>query len=457
MAAANTDLFRKKKSLFSTTLSSGISAVDTTMTLASTSGLPTDTAITLTLDRVDANGNSTPSARERITGVVSASTVTNMIRGEDGDGGTGKTHSAGAVIEDIWDAESWNDAIGAIITEHNQDGSHKKVTGLDNNVAITQKNSSGTAKNVIYVDSSNILQIGDSTLSGAKLNLASIAQGDVLYVDSNSRLARLGAGTNGQFLKTQGASANPIWADVGTDGWNQYSAVTPTSGTLDDPTFPIVFAGVDLTSILSVGMKVKIAQGTTKYFIITAIAFSTDTTVTLYGGTDYDLVATGTTAISAFYYSTARAPAGFPMSPVKWTVKTTNGSNVSQASPTNTTWYNPGTVTIAIPIGVWNVNYCANIYTYDASGTGVGDVQSTLSTANNSESDGEFTCYGAIRMTTSGLTLNTQAVSKSKQLTLAAKATYYLNVRVVNITNIDNVGLDGSNGTTTIHAVCAYL
>ena len=36
-------------------------------------------------------------------------------------------------------------------------------------------------------------------------------QGDILYRDG-SGLQRLGAGTNGQFLKTQGAGANPVWA-----------------------------------------------------------------------------------------------------------------------------------------------------------------------------------------------------------------------------------------------------
>ncbi len=39
-------------------------------------------------------------------------------------------------------------------------------------------------------------------------------QGDVLYHDGSS-LARLGAGTSGQFLKTQGTGANPVWADSG--------------------------------------------------------------------------------------------------------------------------------------------------------------------------------------------------------------------------------------------------
>jgi hypothetical protein len=38
-------------------------------------------------------------------------------------------------------------------------------------------------------------------------------QGDILYRDG-SGLQRLGAGTSGQFLKTQGTGANPVWGDV---------------------------------------------------------------------------------------------------------------------------------------------------------------------------------------------------------------------------------------------------
>lgn len=40
-------------------------------------------------------------------------------------------------------------------------------------------------------------------------------QGDILYRDA-SGLARLAAGTSGQFLQTQGTGANPTWGDVTT-------------------------------------------------------------------------------------------------------------------------------------------------------------------------------------------------------------------------------------------------
>jgi hypothetical protein len=57
-------------------------------------------------------------------------------------------------------------------------------------------------------------------------------QGDVLYHDGTS-LARLGAGTSGQFLKTQGSSANPVWADAG--GGLQSIQTFTSSGTYTKP------------------------------------------------------------------------------------------------------------------------------------------------------------------------------------------------------------------------------
>tara|TARA_B100001057_G_scaffold371895_1_gene376044 strand:- start:417 stop:1220 length:804 start_codon:yes stop_codon:yes gene_type:complete len=44
-------------------------------------------------------------------------------------------------------------------------------------------------------------------------------QGDVLYRDG-SGLQRLAAGTNGQYLKTQGSGANPTWADVSVGAYS---------------------------------------------------------------------------------------------------------------------------------------------------------------------------------------------------------------------------------------------
>jgi len=64
------------------------------------------------------------------------------------------------------------------------------------------------------------------------INIGSTAQGD-LYYNSGGAIARLAAGTSGQFLKTQGASANPVWAaaDSGkTLGIKQFTNNTRTAG-----------------------------------------------------------------------------------------------------------------------------------------------------------------------------------------------------------------------------------
>ena len=87
---------------------------------------------------------------------------------------------------------------------------------------------------------------GDGTVSTAKLaNDAvtapktdlSIVQGDVIYGSGTDAWARLGAGTSGQFLKTQGAGANPVWADATHTGNVAFPATQVASAdanTLDD-------------------------------------------------------------------------------------------------------------------------------------------------------------------------------------------------------------------------------
>jgi hypothetical protein len=62
-----------------------------------------------------------------------------------------------------------------------------------------------------YVDGS----IDNAHLADNAVDLAEMAhgtQGDILYYAASGVPTRLGAGTDGHFLKTQGGSANPVWA-----------------------------------------------------------------------------------------------------------------------------------------------------------------------------------------------------------------------------------------------------
>ena len=236
-----------------------------------------------------------------------------------------------------------------------------------------------------------------------------------------------------------------------TVGWNPYSTVIPTLASTDDPTYILTFAGVDLTSIMSVGQKVKFTQNSaTVYAIVTAISFSTDTTLTLYCGTDYDVLDTATYPISDFYFSPHKAPFGFPLAITKWAVELESAIDVSQATPTAGVWYNIGSLSLTIPIGSWNISYKVTAEAYDASGLDkFGKI--TLSTANNTESDASLSA--GLRSSDIYAWI---AAFVENQILLTSKTIYYLNM-VDDSGNITTMHFRGDFGTTVIRAVCAYL
>ena len=99
-------------------------------------------------------------------------------------------------------------------------GKNRKFTGT-----IGERISTGTtgerdtatfgAGTLRFNSSTNLLEYYDGSAwrEVRDLNNVITTQGDVLYKDA-SGLARLAAGTSGQFLKTNGSGANPAWATV---------------------------------------------------------------------------------------------------------------------------------------------------------------------------------------------------------------------------------------------------
>lgn len=229
------------------------------------------------------------------------------------------------------------------------------------------------------------------------------------------------------------------------NGW-QLVSDSWTYASADAPTFTITVP-TGAASLYGVGMRIKLNQTTDKYFIITAVA---DTVLTVYGGTDYTLA---NAAISSIYVSLMKAPLGFPLDPTKWTVQTTNTASTTQASPTQNVWYNINSINIIIPIGLWNAGYeCSSRPIYNSNAP---NQYTTLSTANNSESDSEFTT----RLEIGGTAANLNAlVGRYKILSLAAKTTYYLNHKTDNSTQTSlSVTSASPFPRTVVKVVCAYL
>jgi len=152
MAAANTDKCKKVAPKWVAQVGSGgiTDASGTTIPLSSVTSLPTDTAVVVTIDRVDANGVKTPSLEETVVGVVSGSNLVSCIRGAEG---TAQAHVAGAVVEVLVTATSWNDLIDAFLVAFNQDGTIKNGTIITS--GVFNGNMTGTAIKVTATLSEN--------------------------------------------------------------------------------------------------------------------------------------------------------------------------------------------------------------------------------------------------------------------------------------------------------------
>lgn len=232
------------------------------------------------------------------------------------------------------------------------------------------------------------------------------------------------------------------------DGW-EATGETWTYASSDDPTYTITVPS-DATTKYWPGMRVKLTDSGTQYFVITKVA---TTVLTVYGGSDYNL-STGT--ITNPYFSSAKAPYGFPLDPDKWTQKTETAA-AGESSPGAGTWYNHGG-SLTVPIGLWWVSYESNLYGYTSNSGEQYISSSTLSTANNSESDNNWTVQQVWRTLVGGTTEDQQhgtGVYKRAIMSLTTSDVFYLNCSAA--TAINAVGFMGSGTPSKIKAVCAYL
>lgn len=81
------------------------------------------------------------------------------------------------------------------------------------NTSVYRKESGGG--NTGWVASSNVTLPLSVANGGFGADNSGVAQGNIFYVSAAGVISALGPGTSGQFLKTQGAAANPLWASAG--------------------------------------------------------------------------------------------------------------------------------------------------------------------------------------------------------------------------------------------------
>lgn len=217
-------------------------------------------------------------------------------------------------------------------------------------------------------------------------------------------------------------------AEIGStpnDGWIA-DANTWTYSSVDDPT-GVVTVNANLTGVLAIGDKIRFVNGgNTIYGKVSATpTFSSpNTTIKFLHEIDPSdnqakyLLANS--AITVPYYSHVQNPFGFP-TPDKWRIRVTDTTLRTQASPASGTWYNLGSISISIPIGMWKAGYTALATADRASGNL--DINLSLSTSNSSVSDASMNRKIASRATQTYLECSMAAESL---ITLTSKTTYYI-------------------------------
>jgi hypothetical protein len=225
----------KAREVWTGTLASSIpDATTTSFTLTSSSGLTNGETYVFTIDRVDVNGTKTPNKKEVIIGTVSGSNVIDCIRGVEG---TAQAHSAGAIVEILFTAKHWNNLIESFKAQHREDGSHKKIQGLDNNQAITQKDSAGMERSIAKINASNILEIGDSNLAGQQFNTPLVNNTAIKQKDSD--------GAERSIAKVNASNV----LEIGDSNLANVKIISPTgSGFTGVDNYPTI---VDLTNATS--------------------------------------------------------------------------------------------------------------------------------------------------------------------------------------------------------------
>lgn len=287
---------------------------------------------------------------------------------------------------------------------------------------------------------------------------AGIADGEVAIFDLTNKKIKTSDKTlpTGDIVGTtdpQTLSGKTLTSPLFEGTWNGWidAKETWTYASADDPTYTFTISG-DLSGKYSAGMRVKLTQTTVKYFIITKVAYSSpNTTITVYGGTDYDLTSA---TITSPYYSMVKAPQGFPLSPSKWTVTATG--DYSNSSATAGTVYN--VLSLSIPIGSWDCVYLARLYCKYFGANWRIDVRGKIGvgTANNN-----FTITSDILQLeipdfqTSGYyTGFSSKWTYSENIDLTSKTTRYLNISPQDLgAATHRIYASG----IIIRATCAYL
>jgi hypothetical protein len=174
------------------------------------------------------------------------------------------------------------------------------------------------------------------------------------------------------------------------------------------------------------------------YAIVEAASFASDTTLVVQVPEGNAIPTSG--GISAVAYSMVKAPFGMPIQRSKWAIEVHNKTDLSQASPTASVWYNLASLQVNAPIGEWFAGYEGQFGGYKSAAVEI-SVRTTLSTTSSTESNNLFTSItnagGA-----SGTIVTRQSVFLRRTLTVSTPTTFYQNF--MSVDSLNSLDIDAS-------------
>src|SRR5574344_1152603 len=240
-----------------------------------------------------------------------------------------------------------------------------------------------------------------------------------------------------------------------TTGWISADE-TWTYSSVDDPTGVITIVG-DKTGKYSLGMRIKFTNGgNVIYGIITKISYSSpNTTLTflheINPSTSTALHLMANSAITNNYYSSMKAPYGFPMNQSKWTIYLSSANNDTITSPTSGTLYNVASLSKVIPIGDWNISYEGALFV-DRATSGTCNFVSFLSESSSSS----VNAICQINVETTPVTNSVIFAKNNSFYSTTTKKTLYIIGKTL-VSGISRILLNGVVAPTKIVAVCTYI
>ena len=338
------------------------------------------------------------------------------------------------------------------ITTEGRVRSYMKGTGTDNKytdraiplnkwVHVAATRNIGTA-NAFYID-------GVSTDFSSASTGTSVTQAGALEV---------GAYNSGTNLFDGKLADVRVWSDVRTATEiqdNMYAYPSDTTGLIAHFKLNGDFTdassnGNDLTAQNSaVATNADNPWNSTEYGIITAVSAST---IQVFCPEGYGIP---NETLTSPYYSTQSAPYGFPRDKGLWKI-TAEGfiSNIAQATPTASQWYNIINFGLSAPIGAWKIGYTVSAEVTDTT-SAQADVKTTLTTTDTTETNFKYTDY-SYQGSASGTQIAWHEHTKENYEDLSAQTTYYLNI-ATEVSGVNNIHIRGTYSPYIIYAECAYL